>query len=380
MAEKEIKCGSYGRCGACQMLSCSYPEQLARKKAFVEDAFRAKGIRIKVNDVAGMADPYNYRNKVITYVSSDKGRIRLGMYEESSHKVVPVQDCALQNGTLNTILNSIREELDRLKIRADGYGGVLKNILLRIGVKTGQVLVVFVTSEEMFHGRNDLVKRLTARHPEIRTIIQNINPRNTSVVLGDRERVLYGTGFICDRLFGNSFKISAKSFYQVNAEQMEVLYSTALGLAGIKDTDIVLDAYCGIGTIGITAASKAGKVIGVEVNRDAVMDAISNSKYNHIDNTRFYCDDAGRFMSCFDGHVDVLVIDPPRSGCDAAFIKAIKELQPRKIVYISCNPVTQADDISRLTGIYKVSEAYPVDMFPHTSHIENVVLLSISRL
>lgn len=369
------ECPSYTKCGACSLLRTDYSEQLKIKRESVEQAFRSKGLTVKVHDVAGMDCPFHYRNKVIAYVGVKGGKTSVGLYEENSHKVVPTPDCLLQNGTLNEILRSIREELDRLKIRPYGYGGVLKNILLRIGVNTSQVLVVFVTSEDMFHGSRDLVKRLVSRHPCIRTVIQNVNSRDTSVVLGEREKTLYAPGFITDVLMGNSFKISAASFYQINPLQTAVLYSKALELAAIRPGETVMDAYCGIGTIGITAASSAGNVTGVEINADAVRDAISNARHNNIRNVRFYCEDVKRFMRDEVGGTDVLILDPPRSGCDREFLEAVKRLRPGRIVYVSCNPQTQASDVAFLSSMYSAGDAWPVDMFPHTSHIENVMLL-----
>lgn len=372
-------CDHYKNCGACSLLHLDYPAQLARKREAVVRAFAAAGLRPQVHEVAGMDEPFHYRNKVIANVSMRGGRIVCGMYEEYSHKVVGTPDCMLQDETLNAVLAAIESELNALHIRAYGFGGVLKQILLRIGVSTGQVLVVFVTSDDMFHGRGELVKRIVAAQPRIRTVIQNTNPRETSVVLGDREKVLYGPGAIYDDLLGRRYRISAKSFYQINPTQTAKLYSKALELAHIGPGDVVMDAYCGIGTIGISASGNAGEVIGVEINRDAVRDAIGNARHNSADNVRFYCDDVKKFMRNFDSHVDVLIVDPPRSGCDAEFIEAVKKLRPGRMVYVSCNPETQATDISRLSGMYSCTEAWPVDMFPHTAHIENVCLLTLRK-
>lgn len=374
-----MDCKHYSSCGACSLLHMDYPSQLARKREAVVRAFAAAGLKPAVHDVTGMDEPANYRNKVIANVSMRGGRIVCGMYEEASHRVVDTPDCMLQNATLNAVLATITKELDALRIRAWGFGGVLKQILLRIGVSTGQVLVVFVTSEDMFHGRGELVKRIVAAHPEIRTVIQNTNPRNTSVVLGDREKVLYGPGAIYDDLLGRRYRISAKSFYQINPVQTAKLYSKAIELAHIGPSDIVMDAYCGIGTIGISASAAAAEVIGVEINRDAVRDAAGNARHNKADNVRFFCDDVKKFMRNFDTPVDVLIIDPPRSGCDAEFIGAVRRLAPERIVYVSCNPETQAADISRLAGEYSCRDAWPVDMFPHTAHIENICLLTRNR-
>lgn len=371
-----MSCPAAGKCGACALLDVPYSEQLERKRLEVERLLHERGLRSTVHPAVGMEHPFNYRNKVIANISMKGGKISYGMYEESTHRVVYAPNCLLQNTVLNAILAGLKEEMDKLHIQAYGFGGVLKQVLLRIGVSTGQVLVVFVTSQDLFPGRAELIKRITARFKEIRSIVQNTNFRDTSVVLGDREKVLYGPGFIVDDILGVRFKISARSFYQVNPLQTAVLYSKAISLAGITASDRVLDAYCGIGTIGLCAAAQTGcKVVGVEINRDAVRDAIANAKHGRIDTARFYCADVKQFMTDFDSPVDVLVLDPPRDGCDAAFIQSVRKLSPARIVYISCNPATQARDVAALSSLYNVGDSWPVDMFPHTSHIENIISL-----
>lgn len=426
-------CPSYERCGACRWLDCDYAVQLARKRESVVSSFREAGLRVPVREVCGMAEPFFYRNKVIAAVSMRGPRVVCGLYEESSHRVVPLSDCLLQDRRLNAVLSTLESLFNSLKIRPFGYGGVLRHVLLRVGVRTGQVMVVLVTSEDLMHGRKELVSRLRAAHPSVTTVVQNIQPRQTSVVLGPREKVLYGPGFIYDELLGLRYKISARSFYQVNPAQTERLYSLALSLAGLRPGDVLLDAYCGIGTIGLSAASGASaaevqneadlhlsaeksgaevqngvflhpgaektgaevqkgadlhpgagnkgpevRVIGVEINGDAVRDAVANARANGIRNARFYCDDVSAFMRDFDAPVSVLMLDPPRAGCDEPFLRSVLRLSPERIVYVSCNPETQARDVAFLTrgGRYRIdSDACPVDMFPHTGHIENVLAL-----
>ena len=411
-----VYCPSYERCGACRWLDCDYAVQLARKREGVVQAFRDARLRVTVREVCGMPEPFFYRNKVIAAVSMRGPRVVCGLYEEFSHRVVPLSDCLLQDRRLNAVLSTLESLLNSLKIRPFGYGGVLRHVLLRVGMRTGQVMVVLVTSEELMHGRKELVSRLRAAHPSVATVVQNIQPRQTSVVLGPREKVLYGPGFIYDELLGLRYKISARSFYQVNPAQTERLYSLALSLAGLRPGDVLLDAYCGIGTIGLSAASgasaaevqqeadlhlsaeKAGsevqngvflhpgagnmgpevRVIGVEINGDAVRDAVANARANGIRNARFYCDDVSAFMRDFDAPVSVLMLDPPRAGCDEPFLRSVLRLSPERIVYVSCNPETQARDVAFLTrgGRYRIaSDACPVDMFPHTGHIENVLAL-----
>ena len=410
------KCLAYERCGACHGLGTPYGEQLAWKRDAVARAFRAEGLRVQVQDVCGMEEPYHYRNKVIAAVSMRGSRVVCGLYEESSHRVVPLADCLLQDRRLNAMLATLESLLNALKIKPFGYGGTLKHVLLRFGARTGEVLLVLVTSEELMHGRKELLARLRAAHPEIRTVVQNIQPRQTSVVLGEREKVLFGPGYIDDELLGLRYKISACSFYQINPAQTERLYAKALSLASLKPGECLMDAYCGIGTIGLSAASggfgaeevqnggdlhlgaeksglevqKAGvlhpgngknaevRVIGVEINKDAVRDAVANARANGIQNAQFYCADVSAFMREYDEAVDVLMLDPPRAGCDEDFLRSVLRLAPARIVYVSCNPVTQARDVAFLTrgGRYRIaSDACPVDMFPHTGHIENMLAL-----
>ena len=341
-------------------------------------AFRPEGLRVRVQPVCGMPDPVHYRNKVIAAVSMRGPRVVCGLYEEGSHRVVPVSECLLQDRRLNRVLATLESLLNELKIRPYGYGGVLRHLLLRVGVRTGQVMVVLVTSEELMHARKELLSRLRAAHPEIATVVQNIQPRQTSVVLGEREKVLFGPGCIWDELLGLRYKISARSFYQVNPVQTERLYARALELASLQPGEMLMDAFCGIGTIGLSAAGAAAQVIGVEINGDAVRDAVANARANGIRNARFYRDDVSAFMRDFDTPVDVLMLDPPRAGCDEPFLRSVSQLEPRRIVYVSCNPVTQARDVAFLTrgGRYRIaSDAWPFDLFPHTAHVENIVAL-----
>ena len=429
-----VTCLAYERCGACQGLRTPYPEQLARKREAVAQVFRDAGLRVRVQEVCGMEEPYRYRNKVIAAVSMRGARVVCGLYEESSHRVVPLDGCLLQDARLNAVLTTLVKLLNELKIRPFGYGGTLKHVLLRLGAHTGQVLLVLVTSEELMHGRKELLARLRTACPDVATVVQNIQPRQTSVVLGPREKVLFGPGYIFDELLGRRYKISARSFYQVNPVQTERLYAKALSLAALHPGDTLMDAYCGIGTIGLSATSgpasqgqngpicpspagkegsqgqngpicpsPAGKdadvrIIGVEINRDAVQDAIANARANGVRNARFYCADVSAFMREFDAPVDVLMLDPPRAGCDEEFLRAVLMMAPRRIVYVSCNPATQARDVAFLLRAsaparpwhnnavrnprpargpqYVINpESWPFDLFPHTSHVENIVCL-----
>ena len=260
-----------------------------------------------------------------------------------------------------------------------GYG-FLRHVLVRIAHATGEIMVVLITASPVFPSKNNFVKALRKVHPEITTVVQNVNDRNTSMVLGEKEHVLYGPGFIVDVLCGEKFRISSKSFYQINPVQTEKLYNLAIEAAGLTGKELVVDAYCGIGTIGIVAASAAKEVIGVELNRDAVRDAVINAKRNNIKNEQFYNADAGKFMvelSEQNKKVDVVFMDPPRAGSDEAFLSSVVKLAPKKVVYVSCNPETLARDLKYLTRHgYQAVECQPCDMFPFTKHVEAICLLS----
>lgn len=374
-------CPVLNLCGGCQLLDMEYAKQLDFKQKQVEELL--KGL-CPVKPIIGMKDPFHYRNKVHAVFDRDKkGNIISGIYEENTHHVVPVEKCLIENQKADEIIGTIRGMLKSFKIRTydeDTGFGLLRHVLIRKGFSTGEIMVVLVTASPVFPSKNNFVKALREKHPEITTIVQNINGRGTSMVLGDKEHVLYGKGYIVDELCGCRFCISSKSFYQVNSVQTEILYEKALSLSGLTGRELVVDAYCGIGTIGIIASKAAGKVIGVELNQDAVRDAVNNAKMNGIDNIRFYCNDAGRFlvnMAEQGEKADVVIMDPPRSGSTEEFMDAVGKLGAGKVVYVSCNPETLARDVRYMKKLgYRAVEAWPVDMFPGTVHVETVCLLS----
>ena len=374
-------CPVLNLCGGCQLLDMEYAKQLDFKQKQVEELL--KGL-CPVKPIIGMKDPFHYRNKVHAVFDRDKkGNIISGIYEENTHHVVPVEKCLIENQKADEIIGTIRGMLKSFKIRTydeDTGFGLLRHVLIRKGFSTGEIMVVLVTASPVFPSKNNFVKALREKHPEITTIVQNINGRGTSMVLGDKEHVLYGKGYIVDELCGCRFRISSKSFYQVNSVQTEILYEKALSLSGLTGRELVVDAYCGIGTIGIIASKAAGKVIGVELNQDAVRDAVNNAKMNGIDNIRFYCNDAGRFlvnMAEQGENADVVIMDPPRSGSTEEFMDAVGKLGAGKVVYVSCNPETLARDVRYMKKLgYRAVEAWPVDMFPETDHVETIVLLS----
>jgi 23S rRNA (uracil1939-C5)-methyltransferase len=377
------KCKTKEALGGLQLQHMPYHEQLQYKRKMVIDLIKnVTKVNTPVENVLGMEVPYHYRNKVhVVITSNKKGEILGGLYEENSHKVIPIESSVIHDKKADEIINSIKKILTKMRIPAydeDRRTGLIRHIVIRRGIKTDQTMVIIVTSSDVFPGRNNFVKALREAHSDINTIIQNTNSRSTSIVLGDKERVLFGRGYIEDYLCGLKFKISAKSFYQVNPLQTEVLYNNAIDFADLKGTETVLDIYCGIGTIGLIASKKAKEVIGVELNNDAIKDAIQNAKNNQISNTRFYCADASSFMNDFVSNnkkIDVVFIDPPRKGCDESLLRSLLKLKPIKIVYISCDPSTLARDLSFLKNDYQIKQIQPVDMFPQTSHVESVVLL-----
>jgi 23S rRNA (uracil1939-C5)-methyltransferase len=382
-------CAVEKKCGGCQYLHISYQEQLARKQKMVEQLLKPY---CRVYPITGMEDPLHYRNKVhAVFARKKNGEIISGTYEEGTHFVVPVDECLLENQKADAIIRTIRQLVKSFKLQIynedTGYG-LLRHVLIRTAHQTGQIMVVLVLGSPILPSKNNFVKALCREHPEITTVVLNVNDKKTSMILGEKETVLYGKGYIEDILCGCRFRISAKSFYQINSVQTEVLYGKAMELAKLTGKERVIDAYCGIGTIGMVAAKHAGEVIGVELNRDAVRDAVRNAKMNtagagedaQAPNIRFYQNDAGVFMTQMADQgekADVVFMDPPRAGSDEAFLASVVKLSPKRIVYISCNPETQARDLDYLTHHgYRAEGAWPYDMFPFTSHVENICLLS----
>ena len=372
-------------CGGCPMLSTEYAEQLKKKESAVRALLGKYG---PVAPIRGMETPYHYRNKVIsTFAPAPGGKLTSGIYAARTHKVLPVESCLLQDEVLDKVMLAVRAAANTCRYQPfheDKGTGLLRHCLLRRGVATGQVMVVLVTAQPVLPGAKNFVKALLAeaekRGVPVTTVVQNYNPRRTSVVLGEDEKVLYGKGFILDTLCGKTYALSPRSFYQVNPVQTAVLYGLAVDAAHLTGKEVVLDAYCGIGTIGLTASDKARQVVGVEVNRDAVRDAIGNAKHNGVKNARFFAADATAWIrEAADAgqKADVVFMDPPRAGSDEAFLSSVVTLSPKKVVYVSCNPETLARDLRYLTKHgYKAEEAWGYDMFAWSEHVETVCLLT----
>lgn len=380
--ENEVKnliCPYRKRCGGCQLTNMSYAEQLSHKQ---KTEIRLLGSFCHVEEIIGMEYPYHYRNKAQYAFSHQSGRIVSGVYQSSTHKVVDIEHCLITTEKADEIALTVKKLLKSFKLRAydeKSGNGFLRHLLVKTGFKSGEIMVVMVTGTGEFPKKRSFVNALLKAHPEITTVIQNVNNRYTSMVLGDKSIVLYGDGKITEELCSLKFRISPKAFYQINPVQTEILYNKALEFADFKGDETVIDAYCGTGTIGLIASKSVEKVIGVEINADAVKDAKENAKLNGIKNASFYTADAGKFMTELANNkekINAVIMDPARAGADIPFLSSLVKLSPEKVVYVSCNPETLKRDLQYLVKHgYKVKKIQPVDMFPHTEHIETVVLM-----
>ncbi len=377
----EPRCKLCRACGGCSFQQLSYPAQLLFKSKKVKEQFRKIAhMDVEVNPCLGMDEPYFYRNKIqMPFGKDNRGNPYCGFYKANTHVIVPVDTCYIEDQRANKILQSIKRLMKSFRVdpyQEDERRGILRHVLIRTSYYQPQIMVVLVTNVDSFPSRNNFVKALVKDCPEITTVVQNINKRDTNVILGEQERILYGKGYIEDSLCGVSFQISAKSFYQTNPVMTELLYSKAMEAAKLNQDDAVFDAYSGIGTIGLIAARHVKNVISVEIVPAAVKDGINNAKRNHINNCRFYCDDASSFMVRMaqnKEHVDVLFMDPPRKGSDQRFLDSILKLKPSRIVYVSCDPSTLARDVAYISKSYQIESIQPVDMFPQTTHVETIV-------
>ena len=376
------KCKICTSCGGCQYQQIKYEKQLEFKTDRVKEAMkRIAHLDVKVNDCIGAKNPYHYRNKIqMPYQKDRKGNIVYGFYKQNTHEIIPTKECMIEDKRAATILWDIKELLKEYKIpiyNEDSGKGILRYVLIRTSYHYDELMVVLVTSIMNFPGQRNFVDALLKKHPEITTVVENVNSRHTNVILGNKEKIIYGPGFIKDIILGLTFEISPSSFFQVNPEQVEVLYKTALDLIDINKQQVVLDAYSGVGTIGLIASKNAKKIISVEIVKDAHKNAIENAKRNNINNIEFHCGDAGEFISSYDGDLDIVIMDPPRKGSDEKFLSTLINKQVKQIIYVSCDPETMARDIGYLSSHYKVTYLQPVDNFPMTAHIECVGKLEL---
>ena len=379
MANK--KCPVAKKCSGCQLSNMTYEQQLEWKQKDTEKLLGSFG---KVSEIIGADDPYNYRNKVQAVFRSDRnGRIISGVYQSSRNGIVGIDSCMLDDKRADEIIVGIRELLRSFKLHPYDEGterGFLRHVLVRVGKKTGEILVTLVGGNSMFPKKHDFVKALVKRFPDITTVTFSVNRTPEMLLLGENNEVLYGKGYITDILCGKRFRISPQSFYQINHAQTEKLYDYAIKAAKLTKKDVLLDAYSGIGTIGIIVSDYVKQVQGIEYNASAVRDAVKNCHENGLTrNIAFNRGDAGEFLekkAKLGTHYDAVILDPARTGADRKFLNSLVKIAPERIVYISCNPATQARDLKTLTKKYTVTDIQPFDMFPHTRHVETVVLLS----
>jgi len=381
--KKYSECPLAHKCGGCQLQSLSYKEQLEFKMDEVYDTLYTWG---RIAPIVSMEDPTNYRNKTQVVFDKQKGKIVSGIYQSGTHRVVAIHDCMIQDSESDAILQTIRHLMKKFSIlpyNEDTGHGVVRHVLIRKGFKTNQVMVVLICGSPIINNLKNFVSLLRQEHSNIKSILLNLNDEKTSMVLSDQpEQILYGKGYIEDELCGMRFRISPKSFYQVNSVQAEKMYNIAMKMARLEKDDVVLDAYCGTGTIGLIAAKEGiKKLIGVELNAQAIEDAKLNAFKNGIENAEFVCADASAYISELaerKENIDVLFMDPPRAGSDTSFLISVLKLSPKTIVYISCNMNTLDRDLKVLnkSNEYDIVGIQPIDMFPYTTHVETITLLT----
>lgn len=383
----EAPCTVFYRCGGCQLQHMSYEAQLEMKQEKVQNQLKRIGhiTEAEVHPTLGMVEPpWHYRNKIQMPVGEKDGSLITGFYRERSHDIIPdMETCLIQNKTGDTIIQNLRQIADELGIPAYdeiNHRGVLRHFVVRTAYHSKDTMLIIVTRTNTLPHEKELVERITSLHPEIQSVIHNINNRRTNVIFGDRMRTIYGENYIVDRIGSIRYRLSPRSFFQVNPIQTKRLYETALEYAQVDEDDIVIDAYCGIGSISLFLAQKAKKVYGVEVVAEAVEDAKRNAKLNELDNVEFVVGKAEDVMPRWKTQgikPDVIVVDPPRKGCDKTLLQTMLDMEPKRIVYVSCNPATLARDLRILEdGGYRTMEVQPVDMFSQTHHVEAVALMS----
>ncbi|KAB2489404.1 23S rRNA (uracil(1939)-C(5))-methyltransferase RlmD [Priestia endophytica] len=380
----EPPCPVYKQCGGCQLQHLKYEAQLDYKTKQVKEVLARLGnIKdVTVHPTLGMEDPWNYRNKAQVPVGESEGGLVAGFYKQRSHDIIDIERCMIQQEQNDDVVQAVREICSKYGIRAydeTKHKGTLRHVMVRYGATTGEQMVVLVTRTKELPNKNKVIEELRARLPQLKSIVQNVNSKKTNVIMGDETTVLWGEEYIYDNIGDIKFAISARSFYQVNPTQTKVLYDKALEYADLQGEEEVIDAYCGIGTISLFLAQKAKKVYGVEIIPEAIEDAKRNAELNDITNAEFEAGKAEEVIPAWYKKgisADTLVVDPPRKGCDEALLNTIIDMKPNRVVYVSCNPGTLARDLQVLEeGGYKTVEVQPVDMFPHTTHVECCALL-----
>lgn len=382
----EPDCATYKRCGGCNLRHIDYEETLNIKQNTVQSLVnKTLNNKIKVEMTVGMGNPYNYRNKAQYPVGFDKsGEPVMGVYAKRTHEIIPMRNCMIQNPVSEKIANVVLGFFikNNIPIYNEKNGeGLLRHIVIKVGIKTHEIMCILVLNKKELKKEKELIKVLIREFPEIKTIVKNYNMKNTNVILGNENEVIYGDGYIYDELGDYAFKISPLSFYQINPIQTEALYNIAIEMADLKKTDTLFDLYCGIGTIGIFASPYVNRVYGIEIVKQAIEDAKENANINNIRNIEFFAGDVEKvFENVLKEHnvkPDVIFVDPPRKGLDKHTIENILNIKPEKIVYISCNPASLVRDLKLLEESYEIKKIQPVDMFPFTSNVECCALLTL---
>ena len=385
-ARQDTDCTTYQRCGGCNLRHMKYKETLELKKNMVQNLVdKSLKTKLIVKDTIGMEKPYHYRNKAQYPVGYNKnGEMVTGVYAKRSHEIIEINACGIQMPISEQIAKFILQWIKENGISAYNEktgNGQLRHIIVKIGLHTGEVMCILVTNEKDLPNETKLVEALKQKFPEIKTIVKNINNKNTNVIMGKENYILYGNGYIQDKLGDFTFTISPLSFYQINPIQTEKLYHLAIEKANLEKKDIVLDLYCGIGTIGIFASPHVKQVYGIEVVEQAIGDAKENAKINKIQNIQFYCGDVEKMLEKVIQKEkmapNVVFVDPPRKGLDEVTIRNIRKRKPERLIYISCNPATLMRDLKQLEEEYDIRELQPVDMFPFTSHVETIAVLCL---
>ena len=384
----ESDCPTYKRCGGCSLRHVEYKETLKMKQNAVQSLVnKTLNTKIQVQETEGMEYPYHYRNKAQYPVGLNKdGKPVMGVFANRTHEIIPIDTCYIQNEQTEEIAKFIFNFLVNNNIsfyNEKTQKGLVRHIVTKIGIKTNEIMCIIVINGDSFPKENELVRDLKNKFPNIKSIIKNINTKNTNVILGKENINLFGNGYITDVLENYKFKISPMSFYQVNPVQAEKLYNLGVKYAEITKNDIVFDLYCGIGTISLCMSKYAKKVYGVEIVEEAIEAAKENAKINNIENTEFIAGDVEKVLSNLIDNKkvipDIIMVDPPRRGLDNTSVENIKKVSPKKLVYISCNPATLMRDLAKLEDIYEIKNIKPVDMFPYTSHVEVCSLLELKN-
>ena len=384
----ETDCKTYKRCGGCSLRHLKYEETLNLKRNIVQNLVdKTMQNSIKVHNVIGMQNPFHYRNKLQYPVGRDnKGNLVMGVFANRTHQIIPVENCLIQNQEAEKVAKSIFNFIKENNVSVydeNSRSGAIRHIIVKIGFKTNEIMCILVSNERKIKQERELVNKIVAEFPNVKTIVKNINSKNTNVILGKENITLYGDGFIQDKLENFTFKISPMSFYQTNPIQTEVLYNKAIEFAKLDKEDILCDLYCGIGTIGIFASNKVKKVYGIEIVLEAVETAKENAKINNVDNIEFIVGDVEKsfkeLIEVREIHPTAIIVDPPRRGLDATTMNKILDLEVNKFVYVSCNPATMVRDLKMLEEKYQVKELQPVDMFPYTNSVECVAALKLKK-